>query len=189
MSGYLRVTAHLDTATTGIVGQPFMLDGPLAWAEAVTGDYPPLTRDHAPEIPLPLVMWEEDGEWGWCTSRALYDVASHSALEVRRKPADAELSRFTRERKNHHALGPHKAKDAIIPTALIPKIWWDIECADEEWLRRLLDQITHLGGHRARGLGHVTQWETAPGEPGAWKDRPYNKPTRPPYWHPERRHP
>lgn len=184
----LRVTAHLvDGRTSGIVGQDFLLDGPLAWAEATRGDYPPLTRTHAPEIPLPLERWDKNTDWGWCTSRAHYDVHAHTVLEVRRKPSDDAFARYTTEKKHHHALGPHKARDLLIPIAVIPSISWDIECTDEDWLNLLLDRLTHLGGHRARGLGRIRDWEISEGTPDAWKDRPYTKPVRPPYWHTERK--
>lgn len=185
----LKVTAHLIERTSGIVGREFLLDGPLAWAEATRPDsaYPTITREHAPEILLPLEKWEQNGLWGWKNSRAHYQVQAHTMLEIRKKPADAELVRFTKEKKNHHALGPHKARDIAIPIAIIPSISWEIECADEDWLRLLLDRITHLGSHRAIGLGQVTHWEIEPGTPGAWADRPMTLPTRPPYWHYERK--
>lgn len=184
----LRVTARLAERTNGIVGQPFMLDGPLAWAEATTGDYPPLTGDTAPEIPLPLEKWERDGLWGWKTSRAHYDVAAQTVLEVRRKPSDKEFARFTEERKHHHGLGPHKARDTAIPIALIPTIWWDVEATDEAELLLLLDVITHLGARRSIGLGRVDDWEVTPGTPGGWEDRPFTAPARPPYWHQARKY-
>ncbi|MBP7881150.1 MAG: hypothetical protein KAZ70_01805 [Actinomyces sp.] len=179
----LYVVAHLAEKTSGIVGRPFMLDGPLAWAEATLGDYPPLTRNHAPEIPLPLEKWEEDREWGWKCSQADYEVAASSVLEIRRKPSDAEFARFTKERKHHHGLGPHKARDLVIPTAHIPKIAWNLECTDQAWLDRLLRAITHLGSHRAIGLGKVSAWTITPGKKDAWRNRPFAAPCRPPYWH------
>lgn len=185
----LTITAHLVEQTSGIVGQPFLLDGPLAWAEATRPDrdYPPISKEHAPEIPLPLNLWEQDGDWGWRVSRAHYIVAAQTVLEIRKKPADKQLATYTTERKNHHGLGPHKARDLVIPTALIPAISWDVDCADQEWLRLLLDRITHLGSHRALGLGRIRSWDITPGTPDAWKDRPYADPLRPPYWHHQRK--
>lgn len=183
----MRVTAHLEGSCAGIVGQPFMLDGPLAWAEAVTGNYSPITKGHAPEIPVPLETWEKNGLWGHKTSRAHYDVTAYGSLEIRRKPSDREYSRYTKDRKNHHALGPYKARDLVIETAIIPEIWWDIEPTDAEKLETLLQLITHLGSHRAIGLGKVTHWELADGPENGWEDRPFTLPTRPPYWHQERR--
>ena len=119
----MRITAHLEGSSAGIVGTPFMLDGPLAWAEAVTGAYPPLTKDHAPEIPVPLETWEKGELWGYKTSRAHYDVLSYGSLEIRRKPSDREYSRYTKDRKNHHALGPYKAR-AILEVLTGPSWRW-----------------------------------------------------------------
>ena len=183
----MRITAHIEGACAGIVGHGFMLDGPLAWVEAVTGNYPPLTNSHAPEIPLPLEKWEQGGTWGWKCSRAHYEPLSHSSLEIRRKPADKEYGRFTKEKKNHHALGPAKARDLVVETAIIPAIWWDLNPADEARLIALCRQITHVGAHRAIGLGKVTRWEFTDGPQDGWEDRPFTLPSRPPYWHPERR--
>lgn len=191
MSIPLTVTATLDTATSGVEGEPLMLDGPLAWAYAVTappGSLPPITSSHAEDMPLPLARWERHSTWGWCVSRAHWTQITHSQTEVRRKPSDQQFARFTRDGRNHHGLGPHKARDTVVPVALIPTIWWDLDCTDETELRRLLHSVTHLGAHRAIGLGHVARWDIQPGTEGAWEDRPMPAPGltgryRPPYWH------
>jgi hypothetical protein len=183
----LKITATIEGATSGIVGRDFSLDGPLAWAEAAAGNYSPITPDHAPEIQLPLEKWQQGDLWGWKCSRAHYEVASYGSLEIRRKPTDREYARFTGDKKNHHALGPYKARDLVIETAIIPTISWDVECVDEKWLKMLISRLTHLGSHRAIGLGKVAEWTIKPGELGAWEDRSFDAPTRPPYWHQERK--
>lgn len=190
MSDFIRITATLAEKTSGIVGQPFLLDGPLAWAEATRQDrqYPPITRGIAPEIPLPLEKWEKDGQWGWCCSQAQYEITAQSVLEVRKKPADQQLARFSRDKKNHHGLGPHKARDFVIPVAFIPEITWSLVCTDVDWFELLIDRITHLGAHRAIGLGKIKEWSYSfHDDPQAWKNRPFTPPTRPPYWHHERK--
>ena len=180
----LRVTAVLDGPSAGIAGNAFMLDGPLSWVEAVTGDYPPLSREKIPDIPLPLGRWDCDGQWGWMCSAAHYEVVSYSALEIRRKPSDREYARLTRDRKNHHALGPYKARDLVVETELIPEVWWDVVVTDRDWFDRLLSGVTHLGARRAVGLGRVRDWQVFDGPDHGWKDRPFTVPCRPPYWHP-----
>lgn len=183
MSTPLKVTAVFKGPTSGIVGNPFMLDGPLAWAEAISGKYPPATREHAPEIPLPLEKWEEAGLWGWKCSQALYEVQGFSGLEVRRKPSDNQLRDFTKEKRNHHAMGPYKAKDLTFELSHIPEISWELVVTNRDWFDALLQKITHLGGQRARGLGEILSWKVEEGTPDGWKNRPFTTPCRAPYWH------
>lgn len=194
----LQVTAHLDAPCAGVIEQPFMLDGPLAWALATAapaGTYPPITNYYAADMPVPLARWEESGTWGWRTSQALYTVASHGSIEIRRKPADTAFSRFTKERKHHHGLGPHKARDLVVPTTWIHDMTWQVEVTSESQatsLASLLLSIDHLGAHRAIGLGHVARWQINDGTPDAWRNRPMpvageTASHRAPYWHPSRR--
>lgn len=185
------VTAYLDTPTAGIEGTEFPLDGPLAWAAAVSappGVLEPITAQFAPDVDLPLEKWELHGTWGWCVSRARYDITARSQVARRRRPPDAEFALFTPAKRHHHGLGPYKARDTAVPVAVMPTIRWQAKTTDEARLRELLALITHLGGHRAVGLGHVTSWTVEPGTPGGWRDRRLPAPGvsgrfRPPYWH------
>lgn len=195
MSTPLRITATLDTPTAGIEGTPFMLDGPLAWAYAQLAPadtLTPMTSTHVDDMPLPLDKWEQLDTWGWAVSRAHYDIQARSHVDIRRKPADPQFARYTTEKRHHHGLGPHKARDTTIQTAIIPTITWDALATDVDELERLLEAITHMGAHRAIGLGHVTAWHITEGQPDAWTDRPMPQPGqtaahRPPYWHHTRR--
>lgn len=194
----LTVTATLDTPSVGLVEQPLMLDGPLAWAAAMAAHaagetIEPITRDHAPDLDLPLARWHEHGTWGWCTSQATLDVASYTAVEIRRKPAVDAMARYTRERQHHAALGPHKARDTTVAAAWVRTAVWQVVATDPDRLAALLRHLTHLGRHRNLGLGHVTAWTITPGaDPDGWRHRPMPGPGqprrgyRPPYHHPTR---
>lgn len=192
----LTVTALVDGPTSGLTQRPVILDGPLAWAAAMTTpDIPPITHEHAPDMDLPLARWDECGTWGWCASQATLDIRHHGATELRRKPHTAAMSRYTGERKHHLGLGPHKARDTVLPVEWVHIATWHVLATDQARLEALLTHITHLGSHRAIGLGEVQSWTLAPDpNPQAWRDRPMPTPGAPaqayraPYWHPSRRY-
>lgn len=194
----LVVEATLDTPTVGVVEKDFMLDGPLSWAAAMAAhargeQIEPITNDFAPDFDLPLQKWHEGGTWGWCTSRGIYEPASYTTIEIRRRPATGEMSRFTVERSHHAALGPYKARDTTVPAAWIREIKWYVLCTDRDALTELLGTVTHLGRHAAIGLGHVTSWRVTPcGNRDAWRERPMPGGAQPrafraPYWHATRK--
>lgn len=193
----VHVTAHLDRPSVGLIERPFLLDGPVAWAVAELAKrdgiaLPPATREHVPDLDLPFERWEQAGTWGWKVSRGRPAVEAYTAVEIRRKPATAEMARFTTEKKHHLGLGPHKARDTTVAAAWVTRIEWDAETTDETRLADLLSTVTHLGGHAAIGYGHVTKWQIEPGTPGAWADRPMpdtdpHEAVRAPYWHHSRR--
>lgn len=194
----LVVTAHLETTTIGLVERPVMLDGPLSWAAAMhahsTGaPIDPMTRDHAPDLPLPLARWDEAGTWGWCTSQATLDITSYTAVEFRRKPATGPMSRYTTDRRHHTGLGPYKARDTTVSAALVRTATWHVLATDQGHLETLLALVTHLGKHANTGHGAVTAWTLEPDPtPDAWRNRPMPTPGmtaahRAPYHHPTRR--
>lgn len=196
------IVAHLDRAlSVGLVERPMMLDGPLVWAAAMVqtaaGRRPaPITREHAPDLELPLARWTCGTVWGWCTSQATLDVAAYTALEVRRKPATQAMARYTTSANHHAALGPHKARDSTVATTWVRSATWSALVTDPDELATLLAQITHLGARRGLGHGHVTRWTITPGGPATgWQHRPLPGPGapprayRPPYHHPTRQVP
>lgn len=192
MSTPLHVVATLDTASCGVEGNPLPLDGILAWAVHAQEHDPTPPRGHVRDFPLPVGEWESCGTWGWKTSRAHPHILARTSLQVRRKPPDWPLARYTKEKKNHHGLDAWKARDLTIPAALIDRIDWDADATDPDQVADLLNTITHIGAHRAYGCGHVTGWTiTESDDPDAWKDRPMPKPGqagryRPPYWSSDR---
>jgi hypothetical protein len=196
MSTPLLVTARLDTPSVGLDRHPLMLDGPLSWAyamHALAHNLPleRVTKLYAPDLPLPLDRWEQDGTWGWCTSRARFTVEAYTAIQIRRKPATQAMARYSPDRKHHAGLGPMKARDTTLQAAWIRRIEWDVLATDPTELAALLQHITHMGERHRNGLGHVTKWTIAPShQPDAWRDRPMpgdGQPMRAPYWHPSRR--
>jgi len=197
---HLRITAVMSTPTVGVDTHPSLLDGPLYWAFAQRaksrgGRMAPTSRAFAPDLPLPLAKWERGDAWGWCVSRAHYEAASHTALEVRRKPEVPAMVRFGADRKMHIGTGPWKARDSLIPVAWMPEIWWDADVTDPDDLEDLLRLITHIGARHRAGSGQVAQWSVNPGPIDGWRDRPMPDPSgrpmsiRAPHWHPTRSRP
>ncbi len=194
----LHVTAHIDTTTVGVDAGWTLLDGPLSWAWAMRAhergeDVPPITRAHAPDLPIPLATWEECGTWGWCTSIGHPHVVAWTSIEVRRKPAVDAMGRWIPDARHHLSLGPHKARNTVAPAVLVDRVEWDIDATDRTDVEDLLGRVSHLGGMRGTGHGHVTRWTVEPGTRGAWRDRPMPTPGAPaqpyraPYWHHTRR--
>lgn len=186
------ITAHLDTP---VIGEPPILDGPLAWAAAITHpDPPPITPDCAPDFDLPLGRWEQDGFWGWQVSRPHAEMVHHSTVESRRRPAVGPMARYTTARDHHAGLGPMKARNTVLAAAHATRITWHAVVTDSDLLHQLLGHITHLGARHRDGYGHVARWETSPSDdPDGWRDRPMPDPdgqvmrVRAPYWHPTER--
>lgn len=194
----LRVTARLDRPSVGLVDHPFLLDAPVSWAAAQAAirdgeQLPPITGEHVPDFDLPFARWDEGGTWGWMVSQADLTVEAWTAVEIRRKPATAEMARFTRESRHHSGLGPHKARDVIVSAAWVTRAVWEAEVTDRDRLEALLALVTHLGAHAGIGYGHVASWEIGPGTPNGWRHRPMPDPAgrvqgiRAPYWHHSRK--
>lgn len=191
----LQVTAHLDTTTVGLVEQPVMLDGPLAyvcWQR--DGGAPFISGDPVRDFDLPLARWDQGGTWGWCTSQAELDIVAYTSIELRQKPPTGEFSRFTTDRKYHRALGPYKARDTTIQGVLIRTATWQVDATDRERLEDLLTDIKYIGKHHRLGHGHIAKWRIEPGVEGRWRDRPMPeigappRAYRPPYHHPDRQY-
>ena len=197
-SAPLLVEAHLSTPVIGVDRQPMMLDAPLSWAYAAragaSGErLPALTNQFAADFPLPLDRWEQDAVWGWCTSRATWDIRQYVAAQIRRKPATDAMTRYTPLRKHHAALGPTKARDTTIDALLATSVSWRVLCTNRDDLENLLTLVTNLGGRVRNNFGHVTSWTiTDDTDRDGWRDRPMPTPgveiaVRAPYWHPSRK--
>lgn len=193
----VTITAHMLTPTIGHVGP---LDGALAWACAQRAmergeELEPISDDHAPDFPLPLEKWEQDGVWGWKVSAPIFDTSHYSATEIRRRPATGAMALFTKAKDHHSGLGPTKAGNTTLSTTYHRKISWHATITNEDELRSLLGIVTNLGARHRNGFGKVAEWEITPGPAGGWKQRPLPDPhgqpmrTRAPYWHPTERTP
>ena len=105
------------------------------------------------------------------------------------------MARFGADRRMHLGLGPHKARDAMVPAVWAPVIEWHVEAVDQDDLESLLTLITHLGARHRNGFGTVQSWRIEPGAANAWRDRPMPHPSgipagvRAPYHHHTRRVP
>lgn len=213
----VRVRAHMAEPVVSLAEHPGALDGPAqygAYTAALAAGVvlPPLTRAWALDFTMPVATWtaapSRDGidprlldasgrqVWGWACSRALYDPDVDTVVQVRRKPATGQIARYTRDRRFHAGLGPHKARDTVYPAVFTREITW-FALADPAGLLALLERVGALGGSKAHGHGRVLRWsvEHDPDAAHRWRERHFPDPDgepeaiRAPYWHPSRRMP
>src|SRR5690606_10071565 len=126
----LRIVAHIAEPIAGWDTHRGHLDGPLSWGafqawQATHGRHtlPPPGPDSVVDFALPLATWTRPAPpaahprtlnhagdvWGWACSAADYTPAAHTKVEVRRRPAAAEMARWATDRKHHVSTGPLKA--------------------------------------------------------------------------------
>lgn len=212
----VRVTALLAEPVVGLAQHPGALDGPAAFgayqSALAAGDrFDPIPAAWALDFALPLATWtrphpgggdarlgaaDPAHAWGWACSRALYDTDAHTAVQIRRKPATAQMARFAPDAKHHAGLGPYKARDTLHPAVAARRVHW-FALADPRALEELLAHVTHLGRAARHGNGRVLAWDVAadPQAHEGWARRPFPHPggsldaIRAPYWHPSRRLP
>ena len=197
------------------------LDGPLQWAAwrayALEHGDPigPPPSDWIPDYEIPVARWvgppahegadprlaTADGKlWGWCCSDAIGEWVATSKAEVRKRPAVAEMLRYSKDRTYNSSLGAHKAKDLTFPTVQAHELTWHVLGAADS-MRRLLLRIHSLGKLRGHGHGRVMEWRIEEGcDRDGWKQRrmpapkDHSGPTsmetiRAPYWHRPRQAP
>lgn len=178
-------------------GDEIMLDGPLAkgaymaWVrEHGHHSLPPMTRDHATDFDLPLATWTApvpegadvhplalNGEgllWGWCCSRAQVEWLFDTRVEVRKKPAMAEMIARTEAKDFSVSVGTTKAKDLVFPAKVAWEISW-YALGDRERVAELLGQVPGIGKLCHHGNGYVERWIVEPMGPlerDRWMDRP-----------------
>lgn len=172
---------------TAIMGEPVVyfedgmhFDGPLSF-----GAYVEYVREHGDNLPpmgawaldfdLPLSRWtvpapagvdprllDTDGRlWGWRASAAQADWVAQGRLEVRKRPAEEAMIRYTRAASHHSGMGPLKAKDIAHPTLLAFEIQWYAH-GDRKGVERLLSYVTHIGALVGHGPGRVLRWVVEP---------------------------
>lgn len=160
----LTVHATLTTPTVGIV---WPLDEALAqgfyreWARRKSGprteigrrfedvELGPMDPEWADKLDLPLEKWEQRGQWGWKSSRALGDVQMHSLIETR----DGDGTEIATWWSDLH---------------------WHVECRDgqRERLELLLDLAQWVGDRGRDGYGRVAEWRVEDGAPDdGWHER------------------
>lgn len=210
----VTVVATMAEAITGLGTNPMPLDGPLSWCAAQAAlaagvSLPPVGKEWTADLVLPLATWTAppsrpdpdprllaaDGQrvWGWACSRAEYVPVAHTVTQIRRRPAAAEMARYTQDRKHHSGLGPYKARDTTMSATLVQEIRWHA-LADWDGLATLLEHLTHLGRATRHGNGRILRAEIRPGV-GDWTIRPWPDPNggpgsiRAPYHHHTRRMP
>lgn len=97
--------------------------------------------------------------WGWCASAADESAwEGRGAVEVRKKPALGEMSRYTPDKTTHLGSGPMKAYDLAVPTVLAREVTWYAH-GDPDKVRHLLaTHVPAIGKKRNIGNGTVREW-------------------------------
>lgn len=212
----VRVLARLAEPVVCLAEHDTPLDGPASFAmfHTALGARVPLPPPGTWSIDfaLPLATWTApcsrpdpdprllaaDGAavWGWACSKALYTPRLHTAVHMRRRPAVAQMARYTTDRTYHAGLGPYKARSGILPAVVTDEIAW-FALADADALRTTLSTLTHLGRGARHGHGRVLEWRVEHDEEAhtGWRRRSFPHhggfpgSIRAPYWHPSRRMP
>lgn len=207
----LRITVRLDEPLVADLHRPLHLDGPLAWCAYLewvegTGRRPPPVRpgESPLDYALGLAVWTAeptgpvaDGRalgadglaWGFACSAHTPVPAARTAVQVRRKPADGPMARYTTDRRLHLGAGPYKARDVVHPAAWIGDITWHA-LGDRVRVEQLLSRLTHIGRLGRHGYGRVQRIEVVEHhDRQAWRARwmpqagGVRAPIRAPYWH------
>jgi hypothetical protein len=214
----VTVTARLSEPVIGLGAHPAHLDGPaafsafLSWTDALgrhsltDPDDPERCEDFA----LPFATWTAPAPgavhplalaagdalvWGWACSRAVFEAAAHSTVQVRKHPETGVAARYARDARWDIGGGPLKARDVPFGADLVREVRWHA-LADPGPLLALLRRVRHLGRLGGHGNGRVLRWDIEEHrDRDAWRDRvlplaggvPGS--VRAPYWHPSRRMP
>lgn len=209
----LSITAHLSEPIAGW-REDIGIDGPLSFAAMLEfidehgNVLPPKNQKWALDFEIPIAKWAiplpngisadprlltQDGQvWGWCVSDPQYEEAFPQVVDVRRKPAIEEMSRWSRANRHHIGFGPHKARNVPHNAAFVRSITWYV-LGEQEGIERLLKRVKALGRLSRAGNGRVMKWVVEPcDDQNAWKQRCFpadqgvDLPVRAPAWHKSR---
>lgn len=126
-------------------------------------DPDPGTHDHIDPRLLKRQRTGRDGPapqlWGWCASAVDESTwAVRSKLEIRKKPALKEMTRYTDAKSANLSSGHMKAYDLAMPTVFAHEIVWYAH-GDADKVRSLLTRfVPALGKKRSVGNGTVREW-------------------------------
>jgi CRISPR type IV-associated protein Csf3 len=194
----LRVDAYLLDGRVATSDLYLPLDSMLAWAWIYEHDPERLamsTSGFEGEIyhpPIPVERRESNGEWYYACSFAIGDpVAERTAWWNKRfdaRHAEEYVDFQGRRGKINASAGRYKAYRMPVVTYLVPQLTWYC-VGDEDEIRSLLANITHIGKKRSQGKGRVREWRVTPSDEDLSHLRPIPDPdghdwqaVRPPYW-------
>jgi len=193
----MRIECRVDTPIV-YSGDGLHLDGLLAYAvfyslplEEQQARHMPW--ENGPELELPLLPCEIEGERIWCASAVYAEWIARTQVEVRRMTASDAMLRWSEDAVVNIGSGQFKGMD-LRHEARWPAgaslTWYAI--GDIERVRELLQGITALGRVRNHGHGRINDdgWTVTEDDNARelWKRRnmPAKNgspaPIRPPYW-------
>lgn len=175
----LRISCDLAEPVV-YFGDGMCFDGLLsaAWfrdlSYGITSKWPTASRDEpwVNDLHLPLARWsvpyagacdprlrDETGRvWGWCASAVHADWRAHTRVEVRKRVAFDDMSRWSDAGDVDVSAGRFKAHDLKLPARIARSLTWYAMGDARHILRVLEDHITSVGRKVGQGNGRVLRW-------------------------------
>lgn len=198
----------------GILAAAWMRDLPYE----LTSRWPSATRDEpwVRDLELPLARWsvpyqgacdprlrDDAGRvWGWCASAVHAEWSIQTRVEVRKRVAIDEMTRWSEAVDVEVAAGRHKAYDLTLPARIARRLEWYVVGHADEILRVLQTHMTAVGRKVGHGHGRVLRWRvdewahdwsvsrggklTRPMPAGYQRGPVQRRGIRALYWHPSR---
>ena len=149
-------------------GDGMHLDGPLAGASFMRR--PPEEREALPpvhlvghvvdeDLPLARVVVDPSSPtgWVWACSAVHAEWLLHTSIEVRKRPPEAEYTRYTKSPSFHRGLGHTKAWDLRFQARFARELVW-YAVGELAAVQSLLDGVVSLGKKVNHGHGCVASW-------------------------------
>lgn len=205
-------------------GDGMCFDGLLAAAwfrdlsYGITSKWPTASREEpwVRDLDLPLARWavpyagacdprlrDEQGRvWGWCASAVHADWSIQTRVEVRKRVAVDEMTRWTADSDVEVSAGRFKAHDLKLPARIARRLEWYAIGDARHILRVLTEHVSAVGRKVGQGNGRVLRWRiddwmqdwsitrggklTRPMPAGYMRGPVQTRGVRALYWHPSR---
>jgi hypothetical protein len=158
----LRVTAVLAEPVV-YFGDGMHFDGILSWGAFAA--LSPEAREALPSIggptavdfDMPLARWKVGDVWGWRASAAHAEWLADTKVEVRKRPPQAEMARYTTAGSVQINCGSFKAQDKAFPARVAREVVW-YAVGERPAVEALLAFVPHIGKLSRHGNGRVLEW-------------------------------
>lgn len=177
MRSCLKITAHLGNgfisadpwspAIDGIIGYQYMRKK-LGEEQFAMNQH--RTDQMEPVDDLPLEKESFDGQWWYCCSSPIYEVACDRQVHLHRRFDAQRAEKYWTAPKSGKsgkvlvAAGPYKNTRMPYTHRITRAVDWHV-LGDKAAISPLLLSVTHIGSRTGSGFGRVIRWEiTADGD-------------------------